>query len=275
VHRLARGLGRWLVFPILLWFMSLPLLAYFFATLGDGDVSWPMQALGYAGAAICIVLLPALVVLSNKRDFDRFAEKLRSKQLPELIAVLRYLDSEGVLRQIESELRSQEAALDSFPDDPRQEFLKLALSRVRDAAQTRSYMTEDEMLDQLDDPVVMETLDPESLSDSHIDRLFAIAEESFDSQASTHAIQKLKGLFSTRAEYRSRITQLLIHLASADNSVRPVRRAALDACRALKIPLPDGAPMVAERTSRGVIKVIAAVGLAGLIVAFLCFLFLF
>jgi len=114
--------------------------------------------------------------------------------------------------------------------DPRVEFVNAAISLVTKTVSNTSYMTEDEMLENIGDPLVAIEIDPERLSSRNLKRLFSIAARGPDGDAKKNAIARLEELYARSVDHReSVLTTLHIIAESQHNSLR-TRRLAAAAC---------------------------------------------
>jgi hypothetical protein len=242
VRRYARGLGRLLLGPFIAWFAFLLALGYLGAVFDPGNLpKWLDYLAALAGLAY-VFAFPYAIVMWQRRRFARNSDRLRSKDLPRLIATLRYLDSYGALQTLASELRVLHFELTCLPEDPRASFFAEAIERVQEALVTRSYLTEDEMLAQIDNPLAAASLEVEALNADQIEVLCRRTADAEEGPAAYNSLFKLKEVYSKNVDHRERIARMLLHLALDPRASRRMRQLAIDACQSLGIALPFTGP---------------------------------
>jgi hypothetical protein len=125
-------------------------------------------------------------------------------------------------------------------EDPRLAFLDEALRQIGAALDSPSFMTEDEMLEKIADPLVAARMDVEQLSDHAIEYLMERAAAPADSPDLGQVLAKLRELYGKSGEHRERLAALFARLAADPTYPRWRRRRAATVCRSLGIPYGDG-----------------------------------
>jgi hypothetical protein len=297
----AHGLMVWLAVLGSGWFFSLPLLGLLIAV----NARYLNGPLTFAVAAAYIFALPVGLIRWYERRFRQRADTLRNKELPRLITILRYLDAAGAMRQLKEELSESLGALhfvrpayagDAPPwagsslsehlldivyperkrlayaaDDPRVKFVNEAIQTVERAINAfDSYMTEDEMLAQIADPLAFASLDVELLDTRHVGRLCELAAAHDEPRTATAAMLKLAEVYARLPEHRDSVGELLRDLALDPLRSGGRRKQARLLCRQLGIPVESHAGLAGIGGSKRlwvIVGCVAAVIVVAMIVS--------
>jgi hypothetical protein len=267
VRHWANGMTLELTGLYALWFFALPVIGFLFHTYGP-QLNGPLIVLA---TFAYVFFVPFALLRWHQRRFKRAVRHLRERDLPRLVASLRYLDASGAMRQLKQDLNAVLTALrsrhvgnlsvgESFyaksilqevlpcrldtervritflaSDDPRVAFVNEANRLIEQAINAQSYMTEDEMLDQIADPLSFVSIDADSLDADQVEKLCALASAAENEKRAEAALAKLQEVYSKNPEFRDRLAVLFRTLAR-DGSIRGRRRhQARMACRRLGI----------------------------------------
>jgi hypothetical protein len=231
----AQGLA-WLLGSLFgAWFLSLPVVAYllnyYFHEVSLLGLLVHLLALGY------VLVLPKQMRSAYQTWVNSQMNRLGKQDLPQMVNCLRYLDAKGSLAQVHNELVALQRRLAYRAEDPRMVFLGYAIGQVAQAAQAPSFMTEDEMLKNIDDPLVVVAIAIESVSASFIEQMIALAREQADRPATGFVLAKLQELYGKNPEYRDELRDLFVDLAMDPRLSRRRHKHARAVCRSLNIPV--------------------------------------
>ncbi len=160
------GVQLWqrLIFVAVVWATGMPVLIVLLSRLDPGELSTIAQLALMLFVITYVACGPAIGVFWYKRHFRSTLEDLRNRLLPDLSATLRFLQARGAMRAVIRDLAALRDRLHAAEGDPRLEFITETLALVGMAVNNSSYMSDDEMLEHLDDPLVASEIDPERLS---------------------------------------------------------------------------------------------------------------
>ncbi len=238
VRHVALRMARLLAALAIAWVLALPVLI---VALVQARRPWARLLVICSAFAYLAGGLPLLLRWHAHR-FGRRLAALRNDALPGLVAINRVLPAQGALALIRDELAS---ILSTLTDDrgydeadPRVRFVSEALDVVESAADTVSFLSEDEMLEQVGDPLVAAIIDPTAISTGGVDALCARARFGADLAARQNALDVLAKVYSARPELRSLVICLLETLLLDADQPQGVRLHAARTCRRLRIPIP-------------------------------------
>lgn len=235
-QRWARQLAQILILYAIIWFFLLPLLAYFLAVSQAQSVQLLLSALGIA----YLLVLPSVLLWWHKKQFRHRVERLVNWELPNLIIVLRFLMARGAMNIVRKQLISLRDTMIGYQEeDPRVAFVNESIAAIEQAVDSPSYMTEDEMLEHISDPLVAAAIDPERLSARGIALLRTKALDPKDKPGALKAMDLLRELYTKYPEEREQIASLFQEIASGSSFLRWQRKHASRTCQRLGITLPS------------------------------------
>jgi hypothetical protein len=289
----ARGVAWLLALVFLAWFLLVPAVGFALHSFQPSDLRWQLLKLGCDVLAVLYVMVvPLGIYRVYGRWFNRRQAALREQDLPQLLSILKNLESGGALHQIRQELESLGARDETLPpatqllislpagsvrlaflrqiglpedvavelselpseelrarrmarqglraEAPRLAFLDDAMRQVDKAIASTAAMSEDEMLENIADPLVAARMDVEQLSENAIAYLMERAAAPADTPDLIQVLAKLRELYSRSAEHRESLAALFARLASDPVYSRRRRRRAAAICRSLGISLGGG-----------------------------------
>jgi hypothetical protein len=229
----ALRLWRKLALMAICWALGLPFMFLFIADMDTNSIS------SFDQTAILLLVLayiaagPASFMFWYRFQFRSNLQRLRNRTLLDLTAILRILQARTEMNAVLRGLSRLRRSLPAARHDPRVAFISDAEAVVGSAVNNQSYMTEDQMLENLDDPLVAEEIDPEKLSSKNLARLFEIALHGEDGPAVSQAIQRLRELYIRSSDHRTRVMAVLQQIAIAANRSRRTQKMASNICRNL------------------------------------------
>ncbi len=237
----ATRLSRILIVLFGLWFLTIPFLAYFLLANPRAPRSVFLQGVSICLSLAYLFVSPALLLRWHMKQFAGLKARLQDNELPNVIVVLRYLLARGAMNKVRGELIGLLGRVKGDDQDPRKAFLTHAVDAVSRAVGNSSYMTEDEMLEQLDDPLIAAELDPKAISSEGVVKLLRKAENPDDDISALAAMDLLKDWYLSNEQADEEFARLLVTIAVDRNRVysRRRRRHATRLCRTLRIPLPS------------------------------------
>ena len=236
----ATKIARRLRFLFSVWFLSIPFVAYLLSqTAGSSikvQVLFSCLGMGY------LFVFPLVLIRWNSKEFRTKQERLTSYELPNLVAILRNLQARQAMVLVVEKLRKLESRWDDLEfqkSDPRRAFVEQALTKVRGAVNAPAYLTEDEMMEHLSDPLVSASIDLGVLSTKGIKSLYEKALNPNDDPTGIKAMEKLAELYAVDSECHERVAQVLraIVLDTDKRYSRQRRKYAAGICQKLQIPL--------------------------------------
>jgi hypothetical protein len=240
-RRWALALGRWLQFLTVAWFVALLPMALI---LGMQDYSADLQVALAVTALVYLLVLPFVLLYWYRRAVRRAVERLRHRELPDLIAILRFLMARGPMDAVLKALESLQNEMAYSEDDPRATLVAQAIEAVHEAIEIPLYVTEEEMLENLSDPLVSSQIVPEELSVDAVEKLQRKVQDPGGDDAALKALDILHSLCLSSPELREQLRTLFQTLASDPNHIysRRRRKRAVEICLALGIGLRLGGP---------------------------------
>lgn len=237
-YRWATKIARSLRLLFIVWFLSVPALAYFVSQLAGSSPR--IQILFSVGALGYFFGFPLVLIRWNDRQFRHRQQKLKMRELPKLVNIMRILQARPAMKLVLQELLSldQELQKKEFnEDDPRRAFIREARIQVENAVLNPSYMTEDEMMEHLSDPLVAASIDLGVLSMRGIESLYEKALNPGDDPSGFKAMEKLRELWGKDPECRERVEEVLrtVALNQAKDYSRKRQQYAKTYCRELGI----------------------------------------
>jgi hypothetical protein len=248
INRFIRKTDKWatqlsltLTLIFTAWFLTLPLLAYLISANQRDTGSVRVKAVSISLSLAYLFISPALLLRWHNRKFRLVKVRLDDYELPNVIVVLRYLLARGAMKQIRSELVKLLSKIRSDDEDPRKAFVKHAIAAVSQAVDNSSYMTEDEMLERLDVPLVAAEIDVKTISTEGIAKLLRKARSPEEDRSGVPAIDLLKDWYLSNEESGEEFANLLIKIVRNTEKLysRLRCRHAYQTCKALKIALPS------------------------------------
>lgn len=239
-HTWATRLARTITFIASLWFLSVPLMAYLLVASQAAAPRPSVQILLIFLGLCYFFLSPVILIRWHKKRFRHMKERLSDAELPNLIVILKFLLARGAMMLVRTELRALRDTMKCGDEDPRKAFVDEAIRIVSQAADSPSYMTEDEILEQLDNPLIAASVDPESLSARGLDSLYVKAKSPTDDASGRKAMDLLKELYVRNYECREQVAKIFLTIAlNLDGTYSPGRRRhAIQICHRLGIAMP-------------------------------------
>jgi hypothetical protein len=160
-------------------------------------------------------------------------KRLSNHELPNVIVILRYLMARGAMLKIRSKLIELNDKIKYHDEDPRKAFVNEVIAAVSQAVSNSSYLTEDEMLERLSDPLVAAAIDQKNISKNGIHTLLCKAKNPYDDQSGLAAMDILKELYMLNHECSQEIAQAFIIIAQNVYRIYSQRRCrhAIRICR--------------------------------------------
>jgi hypothetical protein len=256
---IATGFAQILAAMLVLWFLLVPLFTIRLNHVGHriagGAAIW--NVLEFITLSLLIVVILPLTIFGLDRFLKLAIEKLRAKSLPEMITVLRYFDAHGAMRYVISELDRYRRDVDGVDDDYRVRFAREAPQEIERVLQSHSYMTEDEMLERLDDPFVAASVPTDSLSADFVDGLIRVARNQSKANAAKSALDRLRRVYAQSPDFQEVLARLFMELASDASNSRGIRQIAVKICREFGIAPIESATRSGQRWQKKTLVMIA------------------